>query len=827
MKSAFFQLITMAHILLFSIYRTIKKEYVEDNVSTQKNKKGDRIMISERIARLSDKVRNTQPTIDLDRARLITEFYSQPSMDNYTLRRAKAFRYYLENRKIFIDEDSQIAGHQGGRWQSVVLHPDVAKWLDADFDTLDKRPSDHLRFIPGEKEELRKIVDKWKGRTFGDFAETLVDPDVRKMLDIGIFTHGVSNQSTMNHSPDYDNLVKRGYRYYIEECRTKLSKHVIKDVYDMEQRIAWESMIIVMEAIIAFAHRYADLAERQAEACTDEKRKRELLTMAENCGTVPEFAPKTFLQATQLVWFNHLAISLEAAGGDHNLGRYDQYMYPFYEKESAEGKPEEYFADIIHEFKLKVAEMWNIRCYKESLADPGCPLWMHIMLGGQLENGKDACNELTNVFLRCMRDLQTNEPCISFRYHPKINEETFRLAIEVARDSGGHPAFYNDTTAITYLLSLGFTLKEARNWGICGCIEPQVLGKTDFQSNPGYFNPLKIMEIMLHNGYDPVSGQQLGIETGDPAEFTCIEDVKDAYRKQLDYFMEKFIILVNRTLAGHAFTLPTITGSCFSIGCIEQGKLLQQKGSYHHYSAIGVAGIANMIDSMAAIEECVFNKHYLDMKELVDLLDSNFEGKESMRQLLINRAPKFGNDIEQVDKYSYWLIDALDESMKRFKDAHGGPFTVLVATQSYNVEMGKTVGATPDGKLAGTPLADNASPMVGMDVNGPTAVVNSLACCDELVPQSGLLLNQRFDPAVVNGEKGLDIIETVFRAHFAQNGFHIQINVLDDETLRAAQKEPDKYRNVLVRVAGYSAYFVDLSEEIQNNIIERTIQKGL
>lgn len=784
-------------------------------------------MLSERVVRLSDKVRNTQPTIDLDRARLMTDFYSYPSMENYILRRARAFQHYLENRKIFIDEDSQLAGHQGGRWNAVVLHPEVTKWLYDDFDTLDKRPSDNLAFASEEeKQELWGIVQKWKGRTFGDYAASLLDDDMVNMINAGIFTHGISNQSTMNHSPDYDHLIQRGYRYYIDECKEKLAHHEVNDVYDMEQEIAWQSMIIVMEAIIAFAHRYADLAEQQAATCKDEKRKMELLTMAENCRTVPEFAPKTFLQGVQLVWFNHLAISLEAAGGDHNLGRFDQYMYPFFEKETAEGKPEEYFADIIHEFKLKVAEMWNIRCYKESVADPGCPLWMHVILAGVKENGKDACNELTNVFLRCMRDLQTDEPCITFRYHQNINEETFRLAIEVARDSGGHPAFYNDSTAITYLLSLGFTLKEARNWGICGCIEPQVLGKTDFQSNPGYFNPIKILDITLHNGYDPVTGRKLGIETGDPKTFTCIEDVIKAYEMQQDFFMRRFVTMANKTLSGHAYTLPTITGSCFSIGCIEKGKLLQQKGSDHHYSAIGVSGIANMIDSFEAMEECVFNKKYLTMEELIHLLDTNFKGREDMRQLLINRAPKFGNDIEAVDKYSYWLIDSLNTCAGQFKDAHGGPFTILVATQAYNVELGKLIGATPDGRLAGTPLADNASPMTGMDVNGPTAVINSLACCDELAPQSGLLLNQRFDPAVVAGEKGLDIIESVFRAHFANNGFHIQINVLDDETLRAAQKEPDKYKNILVRVAGYSAYFVDLSEEIQNNIIERTVQKG-
>ncbi len=786
-------------------------------------------MLTPRIIRLNDKVRTTQSYVAMDRPRLITEFYSRPSMDNYILRRAKAFKYFLENKKIFIDEDSQIAGHLGGEsFRAVVLHPDVTKWLYDDFETLDQRPGDNIKFrCPEDKEELKEIVEKWKGETFGDFAYDLADPDVREMLDASVFTHGVSNQSTMNFSPDYDNLVKRGYRYYIDQCKENLANFVVKDVYDMEQRIAWQAMIMGMEAVIDFAHRYADLAEEQATACTDEKRKAELLIMAENCRTVPEFPPKTFLQATQLVWFNHLAQMLEVAGGDHNLGRYDQYMYPFYEKEVAEGASEEYFAEIIHEFKLKVAEMWNVRCYDESLADPGNPMWKHIMLGGVLENGKDGCNELTRVFLRTMRDLQTDEPCITFRYHKNVDEETFRLAIEVARDTGGHPAFYNDHTAISYLLSLGFTLKEARNWGICGCIEPQVLGKTDFQSNPGYFSPIKIFEIVLHNGVDPVTGKEIGIRTGEPKDFTCIEDIMHAYEKQQDFFMEKFTTLVNRTLGGHAFTLPTIMGSCFQVGCIEKGKLLQQKGSNHHYSAVGVSGIANVIDSMAAIEECVFNKKYLTMGELIELIDSNFEGKENLRQMLLNKAPKFGNDIEEVDKYSHWLIDSLDTSMKRFTDAHGGPFTVLVATQAYNVEMGKLTNATPDGRFANTPLADNASPSPGLDVNGPTAVVNSMACIDQLIPQSGLLLNQRFDPTVVAGEKGLDIIETVFRTHFDQDGFHIQINVLDDETLRAAQQEPEKYSNIIVRVAGYSAYFVDLSEEIQNNIIERTIQKGL
>lgn len=784
-------------------------------------------MLSERIQRLSNKVRNTQPTIDLNRARLFTEYYSHPSMDNYILRRAKAFRHYLQEREIFIDEDSWLAGHQGGQWESVVMFPESTKWLRDDFDTLDKRPSDHFQFrSEEEKKELRDIVEIWKDQTTGDFMDSLLDDNMRPMLELGLMTHGISQQSTMNHSPDYDNLIKRGYRYYIDQCKKNLEELSVNDVADFEKRIAWESMIIVMEAVIAFSHRYADLAEKQAAECTDEKRKAELLIMADNCRYVPENPPRTFLEAAQFVWINHLAQSLEAAGGDHCLGRFDQYMHAFWQKEK-DDHSEQYFQDVIHELKLKVAEMWNARCYKESVADPGNPLWMHIILGGVKENGKDACNEVTRIFLRAMRDLQTDEPCITFRYHPNIDEETFRLAIEVARDNGGHPAFYNDTTAITYLLSLGFTLKEARNWGICGCIEPHVLGKTDFQSNPGYFNPIKILDLTLHNGFSPEINMQIGPKTGDPRDWTDIEDVKAAFTEQLEFFMERFVSMYNRTLAAHAYTFPTVLGSCFSVGCLEKGKLLQNKGSDHHYSAIAMAGFADMVDSLEAIDKCVFRDKAMSMDELIHLLDTNFEGAEEKRQMLLNRAPKFGNDVEEVDEYSYWVIDTLDTCMKQYHDAQGGPFTVLVATQAYNVEMGKWVGATPNGRLAFTPLADNVSPSVGMDTHGPTAVVNSLACCDELVPQSGLLLNQRFDPAVVAGEKGLDIIETVFRAHFNQNGYHIQVNVFDDETLRAAQKDPDSYRNILVRVAGYSAYFVDLSEEVQNNIIERTIQTGL
>jgi formate C-acetyltransferase len=374
------------------------------------------------------------------------------------------------------------------------------------------------------------------------------------------------------------------------------------------------------------------------------------------------------------------------------------------------------------------------------------------------------------------------------------------------------------------LKRLGFSHEDAVNWAVCGCTEPVVQGKTDFQSQMGYFNAIKVFEIALHNGMDPVSKKQLGPKTGDIRTFTSIEQLKDAYLEQQNFFLKKYVQLFNKMVSCHAYSVPTITGSCFTQGCIEKGKFLQEKGCDMRYTAVAVTGLANIADSFAAIEECVFKKKYLTADELLNLLETDFEGKENMRQLLINRAPKFGNDIEAVDKYAHFVVKSIDDEAKKYRDGRDGELTTVWATQSYNVVLGRKIGATPDGRHAFTPMADNVSPMNGMDVNGPTAVVNSVNAVDPTIPQSGLLLNQRFDPAIVKGEKGIDILETVLRAHFKNAGEHLQINVVDDETLRAAQKEPDKYRNMLVRVAGYSAFFVDLEENIQENIIQRTMQ---
>ncbi len=785
-------------------------------------------MLTQRIEKIRDRIRNTTPTICLDRARIATEFYKTPSVEPYVRRRAELFKLVNETRHIYIEEDSLLAGSIASRTHAVPVFPEMMNWLSEAVETFDTRQFDPFQYMPGEKDELREIANTWKGHTFGDYTDAIMTEEEHELVNAGIFTRGIQQCSTMCHAPDYANLVKKGYRYYIDECKKQIES--LSDqmtIENTDQRIKWEAMITAMESVITLAHRYAKLAEKLAADCKDPEQKKMYETIAENCKVVPENPPQNFLQAAQLVLFTHDALMTENMGYIHALGRFDQYMYGFYKKDIAAGVPEQEIADIIHEFKLRIEEMWYLRDEFESGAYPGCALYIQMTLGGQKADGTDACNELTRLILRGMEDLQTKEPPVSFRYHDNVDEETFRLAIKVALTGGSHPAFFNDNNAIPALMKLGFTLEQAREWCLLGCTEPIVPGISDYQSMLGFFNTIKVFEVTLYGGKDPVSGKQIGPATPEAKDFKSMEELKEAYLTQQAYFIKRFVEKFNRMVSVHAYTMPTLVASAFTQGCIEKGRLLQDKGADYRWDAMAITGLANIVDSLAAIEECVFNKHYITMHELMDLLKTDFEGKEDLRQMLINKAPKYGNDIEQVDKYAQFAAGSVDEEIKKYTDGRGGSFISVCATQSYNVQLGKNITATPDGRHAFTPLADNASPMIGCDTCGPTAVVKSLDSIDQGNLQAGMLLNQRFDPQIVKGEKGIDILETVLKAHFSMKGSHMQINVVDNETLRDAQKHPENYRNMLVRVAGYSAFFVDLEENIQENIIERTIQTGL
>ncbi len=426
-------------------------------------------MLSKRIEKLRDRLRGTTPTICLDRARIATEFYKQPSVEPYIYRRAQLFKKFEETRQIYIEDDVLLVGSIASRPRAVLIFPEMMNWLPEAVETFDTRQFDPFQYLPGEKDELRQIAQAWKGHTLGDYTDSIMTQEEHELVeDYGVFTRGIQQTSTMCHAPDYENLVKRGYRYYIDELQAKLDALDDMDIENTDQKLKWEAMLTCLKAVITLAHRYADLADELAGTCDDPEQKEKYLTIAHNCRVVPENPPENFLQAAQLVLFTHIALMTENMSYIHSFGRFDQYMYPFYEKDLAAGVSEDYIGDVIHEFKLKFEEMWYLRDEFESGAYPGCALYLQLTLGGIKKDGSDACNGLTRLFLRGMKDLQTKEPCISFRYHDNVDEETFRLAVEVAISGGSHPAFFNDNNSIPALESLGFSKEDASNWCLMG-----------------------------------------------------------------------------------------------------------------------------------------------------------------------------------------------------------------------------------------------------------------------------------------------------------------------------------------------------------------------
>jgi pyruvate-formate lyase len=450
-------------------------------------------------------------------------------------------------------------------------------------------------------------------------------------------------------------------------------------------------------------------------------------------------------------------------------------------------------------------------------------MWAIIMIGGQDANGRDATNKLSYMCLTAGADTQTAEPVLAMRVHKGTPEALFRQAAEMVQAGMANPGFFNDNVAIPIVLSKGATMEEARNWFIVGCTQPQPGGGTsDGTPDAGYVNFAKMLELVLHDGIDPATGRQVGLKTGDPTKFTCKEDLLAAVKKQSEYFYRMIRDGFNLMGANHMLRLPVIFASLVMDDCIRNGRSVQEGGTKYNSAGMFSTGPANLADSIVAIEQVVFNDKTITMQKLIEILDNNFDGEERIRQLLLNKPPKYGNDNEYADSIVRDIVNWAADLVQEYRDFRGGRFDFTLMSQTVNVPHGQVVGATPDGRLAGQPLNDNASPMMGRDICGPTATVRSVASLDQVRFYDGALFNLRFDPRGVQGEKGIETIEGVIKTYFEEGGQHIQINVVDDETLRKAQAEPENYRGLIVRVAGYMAYFTELDKEVQNALIDRT-----
>lgn len=784
-------------------------------------------MRTPRIERMRERYFNTIPSITSERLVLATEAYQKFAGDAVPVFRAKVVKYIMERMTTLIFDDELIVGTATNAYRGANLHPEFqsSSWYLSDLDEFSTRSKDPYYISPEDKEIIRKTLPYWEGKSMEDYADQVMPAYIQELEADDVLCVGLENGVSGETTCDHEKILRVGLRGYIEECKRNIANTLPQTKEEAAKVDFWNACIIQCEGLITYAHRMTEEALRLANECKDEQRKQELLAIAHNCQVVPENPPQTFYQALQMVWFVHVYFHIEVCTTACGFGRFDQYMWPFYKKDVLDEKTitREQALEMLECLYLKSCEVYEVRDNWYATAFAGYPMWQILVVGGQTREGKDASNDLSLLCLQAADELQTTQPVMALRVCEDTPRELIRFGCKMVQEGQANPGFFNDETAIKMALGKGGTLEEARDWTIVGCIQAGPGGGgTDGSPDAGYVNMGKMVEFVLHNGVDPATGKTLGLQTGDPREFKTIEEFKDALKKQILHAYDQIRIGYNLMQSIHMNRYPVIFASMVTAGCVERGKSVQEGGANYSTCGLYVTGAANLADCIAAVEKCVFEDHDLTMDELIAACDSNFEGQERLRQLLLNKPEKYGNNQEHVDSIYREMMHFVADNVQKWPDARGGHYAFGIDSQTMNIPHGKVVGALPDGRLAGEPLCDASSPMMGRDVHGPTSTVRSVAAIDQPDLQEGALFNLRFDPKGVQGEKGRDIIEGVIKTFFQEGGEHIQINVVDNETLKKAQVEPEKYRGLMVRVAGYMAYFTELDKSAQDTIIRRT-----
>lgn len=782
-----------------------------------------------RVQYLKNLVIKELPYVSAERLILATEAAEKYTGEAIPIYRAHIFEYVLAHKEIIIYPGELLVGTLSEKMRSALIFPEYQSgrlWLKEQLPTFSTRSCDPFLIEEKDIDVIKKYLDKWDGKSTEDIMERDMPEEYKLMEKIGVFmTAGKITISGHVH-PNYVRMLDQGFLAHIEWCKQLINQAYKEGMTVEKQRQVdyWRATIIVLEAGIEYAERYAKKAEELANDEKDPKRKSELLQIAETCRWVPAHPPRSFREAIQFQWFIHLLIQIEANGPATGLGRLDINMYKYYRHDIDNGIiTDDEVIELLQMLFIKVCTVVTLRNNYFSKAVAGYPQWQILMIGGQTEDGKDACNRLSELVLDAASDIKLSQPAVALRVFEGTSEIVMRKAVKMVQEGQANPAFFGDKVAEEMVRLKGGTPEEAKNWIIIGCIEPHPGGGgVDGSPVGGYLNMPKCLEIALHNGVDPVTGIEIGLKTGDPHTFACAQDLVEATKKQIRFFWEKMALAYRCTQSMVATVLPGIFQSSLINGCIENGCSIQEGGPEKCYVNTFLTGPATTADSIVAFDYAVNKDRVVSLDDLLKMCQDNFENNERIRQYLINKPPKFGNDNIEVDAIYSDLVNSSCDFMRVVPDARGGVFSPGNQSQTYNVPFGEVVGATPDGRKAFSALSDNGSPSMGRDISGPTASANSVAKADQKHVVGGVLYNLRFDPRGVAGDKGLDIIEGVVKNFIETGGQHIQINVVDDETLRKAQKDPENYRDLVVRVAGYMAYFTELDKGVQDIIIERT-----
>ncbi len=807
------------------------KQKLEANMITEKKS----TKITERIAILREKVLSTKPSVCTERAKFYTQVYSENEDQPVIIKRALALKKTLEEMTIFIDEGELIVGNQSSQHRAAPIFPEYAvDWLPEEMDELDKRPGDAFFITEEHKKELREIAAWWKGKVLWDKGRALMSQELRDLQDSAIIkATGNLTSGDAHIAVDFYKILAVGLNGYLDEIEHYHKKVDRTKMEDVKKDHFYRALTISVKAFQIFIKRFGYLASSMYLLETDETRSKELKTIAENCTQISENPPANFYQALQLTYFVQLVLQIESNGHSVSLGRMDQYLFPFYLRDKMIGKiTEEFASELLENTWIKLLSINKIRPWSHTRFSAGGPLYQNVTIGGQTTDGKDAVNELSFLILDSVGKMKLTQPNLSVRFHKNINNNFMLACMRVIEKGFGMPSFNNDEIVIPGLLNLGVEEDDAMNYSAIGCIEIAVPGKWGYRcTGMSFLNFMRVFLASMYDGLDKQTGKTFLKGTGHFKDFETFDDVYKAWQHQVKYFAKKTIEIDTAVDTALEENVPDILCSAFVDNCIPRGKTIKEGGSKYDFVSGLQVGIANLGNSLAAIKKLVFEEKRISKEQLLHAIETNFEGVEGekTRQLLLNFAPKYGNDDDYVDLL---LKDAYMEFIDEIEKYHttrynrgpiGCRYYAGTSSISANVPNGAVVPATPDGRKAFTPVAEGSSPSSGTDVLGPTAVFKSVAKLPTEKIMGGVLLNQKLSPATIQKDEDKEKLISIIRTFFANlKGWHVQYNIVSKETLLAAKKNPEKYRDLIVRVAGYSAFFTTLSPDTQDDIIART-----
>lgn len=828
---------------------------------------------SPRIQKLVDALYEHMPVIESARAKLITESYKETEGEPIITRRAKAFAHILHNIPIIIRDNELIVGSSTIAPRGCQTFPEFSyEWLEAELDTVATRTADPFEIAEETKAELKEADKYWKGKTTSELATSYMAPEAIKAIEHNIFTPGNYFYNGVGHvTVKYWEVLETGFEGIMEKAQKELDGCSVGDGNYARKSHFLEAVILSCKAVIDYAGRYAKLAQEMAAQTSDPVRKQELLVIAENCSRVPAKGAQNFYEACQSFWFVQQLLQMESSGHSISPGRFDQYMYPYYKKDMEAGTITREFAqELMDCIWVKLNDLNKCRDAASAEGFAGYSLFQNLIAGGQNKEGEDVTNDLSVMCIQASMHVHLPAPSLSVRVWNGSPHEFLIKAAELTRTGIGLPAYYNDEVIIPALQNRGLSLEDAREYNIIGCVEPQKAGKTEGWHDAAFFNMCRPLELVFSNGMD--KGEMVGISTGDVTQMKTFDEFFDAYKKQMEYCISLLVNADNAIDVAHAERCPLPFLSCMIDDCLKEGKSVQEGGAVYNFTGPQGFGIANMADGLFAIRKLVYEDKKVSMKELKEALAWNYDkgldaqsagdmtemimkamqkagrnvdastaegllktfmgmkpGEQKTQRFkeihdMIDEVPKFGNDIPEVDYFAREVAYTYSKPLQKYNNPRGGKFQAGLYPVSANVPLGGQTGATPDGRYAHTPVADGVSPSAGKDVKGPTAAATSVSRLDHFIVSNGTLFNQKFHPSALSGREGLEKFVALIRGYFDQKGMHMQFNVVDRQTLLDAQEHPEKYKHLVVRVAGYSALFTTLSRSLQDDIIRRTEQ---